>query len=95
MPKYKVPAEKPYRVEAGKPKPHQPEVYLPMKPEWLPKLPIGKEVKITIIGKVKGTHLDDNGDRKRSEVEIAIEAVEYYSTSSKEAEALEDPPEED
>ena len=76
MPKYKVPAHKPYEV-VGESKSHQPRLYIPMKPEWLKKMAVGDKVDITIYGKVVGTNLTQ-GERPKSDVEVEVSNVSYY-----------------
>jgi len=80
MPEYKVPATKPFSSSPDEPKPYQPSVHIPMKPEWLKKTKVGDEMEITLHGKIVGTELSENDDRKTSEVRMEIDSVGYYPT---------------
>ena len=97
MPKYNVPAEKPYDMPetSSKPKSRQPKVYIPFKPEWMKKVTVGEKIEITLKGEVVGLHLDESKNRSRSEVEVEVKSVEHYGSDSNAKVLMDDSTEED
>lgn len=95
MPIYKVPAERGFGGVGLERKKQQPRVSIPMKPEWLKDLKIGQEVEISVKGKVVNLHMDEDSQRKSSDVSIAVDSTEYYKTKPNEVDKVFDDAEED
>lgn len=82
MPKYNVPAEKSYRgVPDGETEMEQPRLSIPLKPEWVTKIKLGAKISLELSGKVVATELREGEERSRSEIDLAIDSVEYYPQS--------------
>ena len=82
MPSYKVPAEAGFDgiVSSSKEKKQQPHVTIPMKPAWLEEMQIGQQVEIMVKGEVVNLHMDENSQRKSSDVSLAVATTEYYKS---------------
>lgn len=90
MPKYKVPERPGFdQPESAESKPRPQTVYVPADPKWFTDMEIDQEVDFTLRGKIIGLHLNEDQDRKSSEVELALGFVEFYPTT-KEAKAITD-----
>ena len=90
MPKYKVPERPSFdAAEALDKKPRPETIYIPADPQWFGDMEIGQEVDFTVRGEIVGIHHDEEKERKRSEVRLALGTVEFYPTT-KEAKAVTD-----
>lgn len=78
MPVYKVPAVE-HIDSPEKDEKRQPTLYVPMKSDWLKQISVGDKVEILVKGKIRGTHADESENFSRSEVELALDSVEYYN----------------
>lgn len=81
MPKFSPPKEPDWSAETSEEKElpkRAPIIYVPIDEDWMPDLEIGKDVEITLRGKIHGYEVRKTEKHERAELDLEVEIVELY-----------------